>query len=102
MLSTALLGASSQAAVMYVRNKIITKYFDPLCLENGKVSNKELKIAKPLNDYFAFVFTVQDTYEIEEITPVQCNLTISSRCNFTEGAVTKTFDKFKLKKNCLS
>ena len=46
-------------------------------------------MAKILNNYFASVFTVEDTYEIQEITPAQPNLI--PHCS--EDAVIKAFDK---------
>ena len=45
-------------------------------------------MAEVLNDYFASVFTVESTYEIQEIIPAQPNLTPLSDCDFTEDAVT--------------
>ena len=58
-------------------------------------------MAKVLNDYFASVFTVENTYEIHEITPAQLNLIPLiplSDCDFTDCAVTKAFDKIKVNK----
>ena len=46
-----------------------------------------------LNDYFAFVFAVEDTYEIHERTLTQLNWIISSDCDYTEDAVTKALDE---------
>ena len=67
----------------YVRNKkVITTNIGPLHLENGKETNTE--IAKVLNYYFASDFTVQDTYEIQEITTAQPKLIPLSDCDFTE------------------
>ena len=51
-----------------------------------------------LNDYFASVFTNEDTYEIQEITPAQPNLIPLSDCDFTEDTVTKSLDKIKVNK----
>ena len=46
----------------YVCNKkVITINTDPVRLENSKVTNKELEMAKVSN---AFIFTIQDNYEI--------------------------------------
>ena len=50
-------------------------------------------MAEVLNDYFASVFTVEDTNEIQKITPAQPNLIPLSDCDFTEETVTKAFDK---------
>ena len=60
-----------------------------ICLENGEVTNNELEMAEVLNDYFVSVFTVEDTYEIQNITPAQPNLISLSHNNFIEDAVTK-------------
>ena len=51
-----------------------------------------------LYDYFASVFIVTDTYEIQEITPVQRNLINLSDWDFTEDVVTKALDKIKVNK----
>ena len=54
---------------IYVHNKkVITTNIGPDHLENGKVTNTELEMAEVLNNYFASVFTIKDTYEIQEIT----------------------------------
>ena len=53
-------------------------------------------MSEVLNDYFASVFTVEDTYEIQEVTPAQPNLILLSDCDFTEDTVTKAFDKIKV------
>ena len=53
-------------------------------------------MAGVLNDYFVSVFTVQDTYEIQEITTVQPNLIPLSDCDFTADTVTKVLDKIKV------
>ena len=45
-------------------------------------------MAEALIDHFAFVFTVEDTYEIQDIIPVQHNSIPLSDCNFTEDAET--------------
>ena len=59
----------------YIHNtKIITTNVGPLHLENGKVTNTKLEMVKVLHDYFASVFTIEDTNEIQEITPAQPNL----------------------------
>ena len=50
-------------------------------------------MAEVLNYYFASVFTVEDTYEIQEIIPAQPNLIPLSDCDFTEDTVTKALDK---------
>ena len=39
---------------------------------------------------------VDDTYEIQDIIPAQPNLVPLKDCNFTEDAVTKTFDNIKV------
>ena len=58
----------------HVRNKkVITTNIGPLNLENSKLTNTESEIDEVLNDYFAFVFTVENTYEIQEITLAQSN-----------------------------
>ena len=46
-----------------------------------------------LNNYFAFVFTVEDTDVIQEIISAQPNLIILIDCDFTEDTVTKALDK---------
>ena len=51
-----------------------------------------------LNDYFASVFTVEDTHEIQEISPTQPNSIPWSDCHFTEDTVTKALDKIKVNK----
>ena len=59
---------------MYVRNKkVITTDIGPLHLENGKEINIESEMAEVLNYYFASVFTIEDTYEIQEVTPAKPN-----------------------------
>ena len=56
----------------------------------------ESEMAKIFNDYFTSVFTVEDTYEIQEITPAQPNLIPLSDCDFTEYIITKALDKIKV------
>ena len=57
---------------MYVRNKkVITTNIVPLRLENGRVASQHFEVAAALHYYFASVFTVKDTNEIQEITRVQ-------------------------------
>ena len=88
-----------QGIYSYVRNKkVITTNIVPLHLENGKETNTESEIAEVLDDYFASVFTVEDTYEIQEITPAQSNLIPLSDCDITEDTVTKTLDNIKINK----
>ena len=55
-------------------------------------------MAEALNDYFASVFTVEDTYEIQDIIPAQHNQIPLTDYNFTEDAVTKTLGKIKVNK----
>ena len=55
-------------------------------------------MAKVLNDYFAFVFTVKDIYWINEITSTHLNLVPLSDCDLTEKGVTKVLDKIKVNK----
>ena len=52
-------------------------------------------MSKVLNDYFVSVFTVEATYENQEINPVQPNLISLYYYNFIDNAVTKTLDKIK-------
>ena len=80
----------------YVRNKkVITTNIGPLHLENGKEINTESEIAEVLNYYFASVFTVEDTDEIQEVIPTKSNLIPLSDCHFTEDTVTKALDRIK-------
>ena len=79
--------------------KVITINISPLHLEHSKVTNTESEMAEVLNDYFASVFTVEDTYEIQKITPAKPNLIPLNNCDFTEDAVTKALDKIKVNKN---
>ena len=51
-----------------------------------------------LNDYFASVFTVEDTYEIQEIATSQPNIIPLSDFDFTKNDVTKALDKIKVNK----
>ena len=51
-----------------------------------------------INDYFASVFTVEDTYETQEISPAQPNLILLSDCDFTEDTVTKALGKIQVNK----
>ena len=51
-----------------------------------------------LNDYFVSVFTVEDTYEIEEVTPAKLNLIHLSNYDFTTYTVTKALDNIKVNK----
>ena len=46
-------------------------------------------MAKVLNEYFASVFIVEDTYEIKEIIPSQPNLIPSSNGDFIVDVVIK-------------
>ena len=55
-------------------------------------------MAEALNDYLASVFTVEGTYEIQDIIPAQPNLIPLNNCNFTEDAVNKALDKIKVNK----
>ena len=82
----------------YVRKKVITINIGPLHLENGKEINTELEMAEVLNYSFASVFTVEDTDEIQEITPAIPNLIRLSECHFTENTVTKALVKIKVNK----
>ena len=83
---------------MYIIKKVIATNIDPLHLENGKEINTESEMAEVLNDNFASIYTVEDTYENQEITPAQHNLITLSDCDFTEDAVTKALDKIKVNK----
>ena len=65
---------------------------------DGLVTNTESEMAELLNDYFSSVFTVENTFEIQEITPAIHNLIPLSECDFTEDTVTKTLDKIKVNK----
>ena len=55
-------------------------------------------MAEALNEDFASVFTVEDTYEIQDMIPAQPNSIPLDDCNFTEDAVTKALDKIKVNK----
>ena len=44
-------------------------------------------MAEVLNDYFAFVFIVEDTFETQEITSAQPNLINLSDCDFTVDTI---------------
>ena len=55
-------------------------------------------MAEALNDYFVSVFTVEDTYEIQDIIPAQSNLIPLSGYNLTEDAVSKALDEIKVNK----
>ena len=84
----------------YVHNKIkvITTNIGPLHLENGKETNTKSEMAEVLNYYFASVFTVEDTDEIQEITPAKPNLIVLNACDFNEDTVTKALDEIKVNK----
>ena len=83
----------------YVRyKKVITSKVGPVSLENGEMTNNELEMAEALTDYLAFVFTVEDTYEIQDIIPAQSNLILLSDCYFTEYAVNKALVMIKVNK----
>ena len=45
-------------------------------------------MAKTSSDYFVSVFNVEDTYEIQEITPAQHNLIPLSDCHLTDNKST--------------
>ena len=51
----------------------MTTNIGPLHLENSKVINTASEIAKVLNDYLASFFTIEDTYEIQEINSTHPN-----------------------------
>ena len=51
-----------------------------------------------LNYYFASVFTIEDTYEIQGMIPAQLDLIPLSDYNFTEDTITKALDKIKVYK----
>ena len=52
----------------YVRKKkVMTSSIGLLTLENSECTNDDTKIAERLNDYLAFVFTVEDMNGFEEI-----------------------------------
>ena len=80
------------------KKKVIPTNIGPLHLENGKVTNTDSEMAEVLNNYFASVFTVEDTHEIQEVTSAQPNLIPIRDCNFTEDPITKALDKFKINK----
>ena len=76
-----------------IKKKAITTYIGPFYLDNGKIANTKLKMTEISNDYFAFIFTVEEVNEIQEITPAQVNLIITfSDCKFTEEVVSKSLD----------
>ena len=69
----------------------------PLYLVNGKVTKTELEIVDWWNDYPTSVFTIEDTYEIQDITPDLPNLILLiTDCDFIEDTVTKALDKIKV------
>ena len=82
----------------YVIKKVITTNIGSLHLENGKEINTESEKAEVRNDYFASVFTIEDTYEIQEVTPAKPNSIPLSDCHFTEDTATKALDKIKVNK----
>ena len=78
-------------------NKILPpKRVNLIC--DGRKTNTESEMVEVLNDYFAFSFIVEDTFEIQETTPAQPNLIPLRDCDFTEDTVTKTIDKIKVNK----
>ena len=76
----------------------MTTNIGPHHLENSKVTNTESEMAVVLNNYFAPVFTVENPYQIQEITTAQSNLIPSSDCDFTEDNITMALDMIKVNK----
>ena len=87
--------SNSKELYTQVGNNKVTTNIGPLHLENGKETNTESEMAEVLNDYFA---SIEDTFEIQEITPAQPILIPLSDCDFTEDVVTKALDKNKINK----
>ena len=83
----------------YVRKKkVITSSVGPLHLDNGNHTSEEVEMAEVLNDYFASVFTVENTNGIQELDSVPSNIVIDDY-NFDEDAIIKALDKMKVDKS---
>ena len=83
----------------YVRQKkVITSNIGPLRLDNGEHVSNEKDVAEILNEYFASVFTVEDTNGIVEASPAAANTTQLSNCEFTEENIIKSLENIKVNK----
>ena len=83
----------------YVRKKkVITSNIGPLQHENGDYVDKDDEMAEMLNNYFASVFTVENTTGIEETSIAQTNAISLINCDFPEDTIIKVLDKIKVNK----
>lgn len=83
----------------YVRKKkVLTSTIGPLSLQNGQLVSDENKMADLLNEYFASVFTVEDTSGLQQENIELRNLASFNFCNFSEDAVIKALGKLNANK----
>uniref|UniRef100_A0A0P4VPM3 Reverse transcriptase domain-containing protein n=1 Tax=Scylla olivacea TaxID=85551 RepID=A0A0P4VPM3_SCYOL len=83
----------------YVRNKkVITSHINQITLDNGNFVTGETQIADTLNDYFASIFTEENTHTIPEPLLMLHNITPLSVCVFHENEIIKVIDKMKTDK----
>ena len=83
----------------YVRQKkVTTSNIGPLRLDNGEHVSNERDVAEILNEYFASVFTVEDTNGTVEASPTPANAVQLSNCEFTEENIIKSLENIKVNK----
>ena len=84
----------------YVRHKkVITSQIGPLRLDNGVHVGNDVDMAELLNEYFASVFTVEDTNSIVVPSPsVAGTIQGLNICEFTEDNIIRTLDTTKVNK----
>ena len=83
----------------YVRQrKVITSNVGPLLNDNGEHVSNDVDMAEILNEYFASVFTIEDTNGIMETSTASANAAQLNNCEFTEENIIKTLENIKVNK----
>lgn len=78
--------------------KVIAASTNPLHLANSDHISNDIKMAEILNEDFTFVFTVEDTNNIEETSLVQTNIILLNNCDFPEDTIIKVLNDIKVNK----
>ncbi len=80
------------------KKKVITFTISPLCLENIQVESDAKKMSDLLNEYFALVFTVEDTSDLLAKNIKLGNSAPFKPCNISEDVIIKALDKLNANK----
>ncbi len=80
------------------RKKVITSNIGPLHLSAGEHVSNEIDMAEILNEYFASVFTIEDTNGIIEASPGPANVVQLNNFEFTEETIKRTLENINVNK----